>query len=267
MIFFILMKIRFILLIHLFSLFKCYLSYNHEYDFCNINESKTAYYIIQNIIDHYNIDSKDSFECMISNKNFMNYVEKFIKLEFINKNAYNQVKCPMCDKKFKNKNYLNMHYKIFHQSNSNMNNSNETQPLSYCPADFCRYINCDRYKRYLGLSVDTSKDNSYSNRQPKESIQECNKELIHFYRHNCMKILENCLGNIAEEPAAEKYFEFYTNICMKIKCNRDDPGYNSFKEELSPEGDLFDALRLITIYIVSICIIIYLLIIWVSKYS
>jgi hypothetical protein len=259
------MKFNSILLLVLSITFiKSCQSKNLTYDFCNINESKVANGIILNILEYFSLNNKDSKQCQISTGSFTDYVESFIKLENFNKNAYSQFKCPMCEKKFKNKNFLNMHYKIFHLSRTN---KNDIETSTYCPADFCRFINCDRYKRYLGLTYDSIKDNSFSNRQPQENIQECNKELIEFYRKSCMKMINNCLGSLTEESSAEKYYEYFNNFCLKIKCNKDDPVYNSFNQDLQPEGGMYDALRLLILYIVSIFIIIYLLIIWVSKYS
>jgi hypothetical protein len=257
--------------LNIFSIFIIYLIHTQlihqansfRYDYCNINESKAAYVIIKEAIEYFNLSNNTQNEkCLLLNSNIINYYERFDFLESENKNSYNQFKCPECNKRFKNKSYANLHYKLFHISTR----ENYTSKFM-CPGDLCKILNCDRYKSYLAIPFpDNSNQTQIYNKQVIERYQECNKHLVDFYRSSCLKLISNCLDHLEEENRLDKYFEFYNNFCMKIDCERPEMKYE-YKKDLQREGGLWDMLRMILVYIVSIFIFIFMLIIWISKYS
>lgn len=238
------------------------------YDFCNINESKTAYFIIKDIEEYFNKNSKkisNNEKCFLFNKKMINYYENFYHLQRVNKKSYNQFKCTECEKKFKNIGFLNLHFKIFH-----FNKDNLIDKL-YCPADFCKILNCDRYKNYFSIPFpDNSKDSMTYSRSVKEKIEECNDSLVNFYRKTCMLLARNCFDS------NENYFDYYKNFCLKIQCHEENT-FNlmtqeknkkqTTQNELRSESTLWEALQIIFMYIISIFSFIYILIIWVSHYS
>jgi hypothetical protein len=238
-------------------------SQQYANDFCNINDAKSVYFIIKDIIEYFELEkninvTKDN--CTILNKNLINYYERFALLEINNKNSYNNFKCSDCDKKFKNKAFLNLHYKIFHIS------PNPTyHDKYYCPGDFCPMVNCDRYKNYYAIPfTENTRDTYMHNRQPVEKYQKCNPSLVGFYKRTCMKLIKDCF----KKDNFESYFSYYRHLCMKIECDGDEgrlKGKDNY--EMSRDGGIWDALRLIFIYIISISIFIYILIIWISKYT
>jgi hypothetical protein len=263
-------KMKFgLFLISLFYFFKAEKILKYEY--CNINESKTIYYIIKDLQEHFSLNkylmmNNDRERCMILSEelNFLNYSEKYFNLDFLNRNSYNQFKCSECDKKFKSKSLLHIHFKLFHTDSQN--------PGNVCPASFCRFFNCERYKSYYQIPYpDNSRDSLIYNKPGKENIQECNPELVGFYRKSCMKMVEGCFENDFS------YFEFYKNFCMKIECktgkeedssrNYKQQGSLSNVEELSKDFDYWHVMEVVFMYIISIFAFIYILIVWVSHYS
>lgn len=232
-------------------------------DFCNINESQAAFLIINDIVEYFKINNTQSSDekCLLLNENLINYYKGFVELEKSSKHKHQTVKCNLCEKSFKNRSFLNLHFKLFHLSK--IKNFSEKY---YCPGDFCRFINCDRYKNYYGISFpDNSLNSINNNNQVKEKYQECNKELISFYKNSCMKLIAECF---LDEEDNDKYFEYYNNFCMKITCerNKENSGF-SYNLDLHTEGSVWETLRIVILYIVSIFILIYLMIIWIMKYS
>jgi hypothetical protein len=226
-------------------------------DFCNINESKAAYYIMKDITNYFKLKNDRNNKCLVLNEYLVKYYERFNILEIINKNSYSSFKCGECEKIFKNKGYLYLHYKLFHLTKLDSN--------YYCPADLCIFMNCDRYKSYLGIPFpENSIDKMKYNRPVREKYQECNKNLIVFYKSTCMKLIGECFDHF--EFNIDNYFEFYENFCMKIECGRDTENPQiSYNLDLPKEGSIWDAIRMVILYIVSIFAFIFILIIWISK--
>jgi hypothetical protein len=228
------------------------------YDFCNVNESKAAFFIIQDIFNHFDLTKWSDKKCFLLNQNLKNYYVRFDNLEKNNINVYSNFKCADCGKRFKNKSFLNMHYKIFHLSTiQNINTK------YYCPSDLCRFINCDRYKYYFSLPFNEAQVSG--NYQLLEKYEECNEKLVNFYRQGCMQLLEDCF-DLKEEKHYDYYTEFYNNFCMKINCERKSREFD-YQSDLSKEGSIWDIVRIVAIYILSIFSFIYILIVWISKYS
>jgi hypothetical protein len=213
-------------------------------DYCHINESKLAHSIITDLIEYLGEENINNKNCMLANKNLTNYIERFIYLDEQNIAAYTNFKCFDCDKRFKRKDQLHLHYRLFHL--------NENQ--YYCPSDFCRFLNCDRYKSYFQIEK-----YDYTTLAPAKQVREkeleCNKELISFYRNSCMKLIDSCISN------PENYFLLFKNFCAKINC---EEGKGSI---LYRETHTWETFHVIVMYLVSLLIFLYLLIIWVNKYS
>lgn len=233
-----------------FLFFQLLMNISSQYinDYCNINDSKTVYLIIKDTIEHFNLKEKinSTGNCMITNPNISNYYERFAILELSNKSSYGLLKCPECKKKFKVKPFLDLHYKLFHASKLK-----EYKHDYYCPGDFCNYFDCNRYKNYFSIPKSDQVRDATLNNQPIEKAQKCNISLLGFYKQMCMKMVEGCFDEESD------YVLFYKNVCDQIKCIRSDTFIS--------EGSLFDAMRLVFIYILSIGILIYLIIIWISK--
>ena len=225
---------------------------NREYltdDYCNINESKEIYYIMQDIVEYFSLSqSSTNAQCLILNEQFHKYTKNFFELDKTNKVGVQTLKCSQCNKKFRGANLLNLHYKLFHLNNTEND---------ICPGDFCQSMNCEKYKKYYGVKfIDNSKDLIMYNRQPIEKKQICNKELIPFYKDTCMKLVEGCFGD--DEDKISEYFDVF---CNKINCDI------SYRNQLQKEGSFFDVIRIIFMYITGILTFIYLLIIWLTKFS
>jgi hypothetical protein len=211
-----------------------------KYDYCNINESRIAYSIISEIQDYVSHTGKS--ECAIFNKSLTNYLEKFNELDISNKSAYNNFRCSECEKRFKRRDQLHLHYKLFHL---------EHEPQDYCPYDLCNFINCERYKTYASIEK-YEYSGTTPNRQLKEKHLECNPELVSFYRSSCMKLVKDCF-----QP--DEYFNYYKHICSKIDCIEDN--------KLKRAGSAWNTLHIIFVYIISFVVFLYLLIIWINKYT
>lgn len=226
------------------------------YDYCNINESKTAYLIINEAKEYFNLTNE---KCLLLNNNFKNYYERFDNLEKDNKNAYGVYKCTECDKKFKSLPFLNLHYRLFHTSKIDNYHS-----LYYCPSDLCNFLNCDRYKYFLGIPFpESNKEAAKFHRIVTEKTHKCDKDLVNFYRNSCMKMIEGCLN---EETDIDKYFDYYENFCLKIDCEREAPEYN-YKHDLPKDEGALQIFRIIFIYVVLLFSFIYIVVVWISKYS
>jgi hypothetical protein len=215
-------------------------------DYCHITDSKVAYAVITDLIDYIDTTittAEKEKTCILKNKNLTNYLERYLHLDDQNKSYYSNFRCFDCDKRFKRKDQLYLHYKLFHQSES---------PY-YCPSDFCAFLNCDRYRGYYSIEK-----HDYSTlpvqKQVKEKHLECNKELVQFYRNSCMKILEDCV------PDPKDMFVFYKNFCSRITCGGDG-------NVLPRDSISWETFNTVMMYLVSFVIFLYLLIIWVNKYS
>jgi hypothetical protein len=212
-----------------------------KYDYCNINESRIAYYIIAEIQEHISNTLIPNSSCFISNKRLSNYLEKFNLLDINNKSSYNNFKCSECEKKFKRRDLLHLHNKLFHSDES----------INYCPYDLCNFLNCDRYKTYSSIEK-YEYSGSQPNKQLKEKYLECNPDLISFYKSSCMKIVKDCFDPV-------DYFTYYKHVCAKIDCIEDN--------KLKKNGSVWDTLHLIFAYVISFIVFLYLLIIWINKYT
>lgn len=228
------------------------------YDYCNVNDSRTVYHIIKDIVSYFKINKENlylsSSKCFIIDDMFLSYLNKFHLLESVNLSASIIVKCPYCQKKFRSRPFLHLHYRLSHLS------SDERYDREYfCPGDFCKGINCDRYKIFYSIPyIDANgKDILTYNRQPISKTQVCNPELIPFYKNLCMKLIEGCF---AEEEEG-KYYLYYKNICQKITC---EYGINN---QLNQSGEVWGVLRMIFMYITGISAFIYLLVVWLTKYA
>ncbi len=229
------------------------------YDFCNINDSKAAFIIIKDIQNHFNLEkNQEKGKCLILNDNIKNYYVRFENIEKFNYNVYANFKCTDCSKKFKSRSLLNLHYKLFHLSK--VNNVNMKY---FCPSDFCRFLNCDRYKFYFSMPFADSP--AAGNYQLLEKHEECNPSLVKFYRQGCMKLLEDCL-NLEDEKSIDALFNFYNNFCMKIDCARQSKEFD-YHKDLQKEAGIWDVLYVISVYVTSILAFIYMLVVWISKYS
>lgn len=222
-----------------------------HYDYCNINDSKTVYYIIQDLISYFNINPTNN-KCLLVDNVFTEYTNNFISLDNSLMKGTQIIKCPFCNKKFRSKNLLNMHYKLFHLSNNSTTTTN-----NICLGDYCKGLNCDRYKKFFDIKyLDNTRETFMYNRQPIERIQFCNKDLIPFYKNMCMKMIDGCFND-----DNDKVFMYYQYICNRIDCDI------TYDKQLTKEGAFSGLLRIIFMYIVSVLCIIYLILIWLNKYT
>ncbi len=271
---------------------------NFKYDYCDINQSRLAVFIIEEIrkfiiknneglINKVNTSSEENTKdknCLIMNEKLIEYVNHFDEIEEINKSLYGVFKCDKCHKKFKSKEFLFLHYKIFHLANENYVISVSTdfidiidnpQYKHICPSDLCIILNCKRYKTFLNLSKDETNIMKYKN-------FECNTSLENFYKRYCMRLIENCF--LKEDD----YFDFFRIFCESNRCDNDKYNndedinilfktnrtnekisilkkqYNSFSE-LPKENSVFYIFYNIFIYLVTLLAFIYILIIWISR--
>lgn len=218
-------------------------------DYCNINESKAIYFMIQDIISYFglNVPHSNNSSCLLLDEKFTQYSKHFISFNKSKKIGGQTLKCSVCEKKFRSNPLLNLHYKLFHLNNSN----------NICPGDFCQSMNCERYKRFYEIKyIDNSNDMFMYNRQPTEKKQICNKELVPFYKDTCMKLVEGCFNN-----DENKLYTYYNNLCGKINCD------TSYHNQLQKESTFLDVIRIIFIYISGIFMLVYLLVIWLIKFS
>lgn len=227
------------------------------YDYCNINDSRTVYYMIKDIVSFFNINKVDdhlfSSKCFLIDKTFSNYLNKLSLLEAANLPGSIIVKCPYCEKKFRSRPFLYLHYKLKHLSSEN-----KYDKEYFCSGDFCKGMNCERYKTFYSISsIDSnSKDILAYNRQPITKTQVCNPELIGFYKSICMKVIQGCF-----QEDEDKYISYYKIICQKITC---ESGHDN---QLNQSGEVWGVLRMIFMYIAGISSFIYLLIVWLTKYA
>ena len=71
-----------------------------------------------------------------------------------------------------------------------------------------------------------------------------------------MKLIEGCFGE-----DKEKYYNYYKYICKEIKC------INSDKEQIVKESDMGDIFRYILMYVFGMLCFIYILILWINKFT
>ena len=227
------------------------------YDYCNMKESEIVYYIFQDVIEYFNISNNsnnlnyinNNNQCLILSNEFNSYIKLFISFLTLNKNSFNNYQCGICQKKFKSIKLFNLHYKLFHFSD------NLTEFI--CPSDYCKSVGCDRYYKFFNIKKDEEVDykNEKYNRQPKEKKQKCSPILIPFYKDTCMKLIHDCFKN------KDEYYIYYKYICNQITCNL------SYDNLLLGESSFGDVVRMVAMYIVGILIFIYLIVIWLVKYT
>jgi hypothetical protein len=225
-----------------------------------MKESEIVYYIFQDVIEYFNItknlDNLNSInnninnnQCLIISNEFNSYIKLFISFITLNKNSFNNYQCGICSKKFKNYNLFNLHYKLFHFS------KNLTEFI--CPSDYCKSVGCDRFYKFFNIKKDEDIDykNEKYNRQPKVKKQKCSPVLIPFYKDTCMKLIHNCFNN------KDDYYIYYNYICNQITCNL------SYDNLLLGESSVVDVVRMVAMYIIGILSFIYLIVIWLVKYT
>ena len=220
-------------------------------DFCNIGQSQIIIHFFQDIFGYFNSSdllNKNNDKCLILDNIFNNYYFPFGQIQKFNKESFIYYTCPICQKDFKTNSLLNLHYKLFHMK------YNESL---ICPGDFCMSINCNRYYDYFDVKkFSKSPQDVKFNRQPVEKDENCVEELIFFYKSNCMKLIEGCFGE-----DKDKYYRYYKYICNEIKCK------NDISSQIEKESNLGDLFRYICLYLLGILGIIYLIIIWLTKYA
>ena len=271
------------------------------YNYCDIEESRLAVSIIQNIKNFINIKNlflKDSVKkykkntCLINNKKLTEFIIFFENLERESKRPYNLYACSLCEKTFQSKYFFFLHYKFFHLKNIQkiidinklhsstikdhlFNLINKDLENIVCPSDLCLVLNCDRYKKYL--KYEKNQDDKFKYKQI-----ECNSLLENFYLKSCMRLVKDCF--LSDDKT--EYFEFYKNFCRRKKCNfiNIDNGEklenkgnkknsldliikkNDF-EKLSSDETFLNYLKIIIFYLLSVFGLIYILSIWIVKYS
>ena len=217
-------------------------------DYCNIAQSQITIQFFENIFEYFNSSDIQKDQCLILDDIFNNYYSQFIKIFEFNKDSFIYFTCPLCHKDFKTNSLLNLHYKLFHM---------KLDESLICPGDFCLSINCNKYYDYFNIKK-YSKDpgDVKFNRQPIEKDEKCSDELIFLYRSNCMKLIEGCFGD-----DKDKYFKYYKYLCKEIKCK------NFGDEQITKESDVGDIFRYILMYVFGMLCSIYLLILWLNKFT
>jgi hypothetical protein len=220
-------------------------------DYCNIGQSRITINFFKEILNYFNaseFQNNHNNKCLILDEIFNDYYSQFDKILFYNKESYIYFTCPLCKKDFKTDTLMNLHYKLFHMK---YNDS------LICPGDFCMSINCIRYYDYFYVKKYSKNPQDVKfNRQAIEKDETCTDELIFFYKSNCMKLIEGCFGD-----NKDKYFKYYKYICKEIKCK------NSNNEQIINESDIGDIFRYILMYVFGMLCFIYLLILWLNKFS
>ena len=214
-------------------------------DYCNINEGKIVYYLFRDIENYFKLNNSKS--CLILDEKFSYYIEQFLTIGEANKVTYNNFKCPICTKKFRSIYLLYLHYKLFHLKREKKNNL-------FCLSDFCQSINCRRYGDFFNIKLNLPGNENF-NKQPIEKVQVCDPDLIQYYKNTCMKLVEGCFDD------KKKLFKYFKYICNEIKCENGKEVY------LEKDSSLYDVVRVIFMYICGILSFIYLIIIWLTKYS
>ena len=221
-------------------------------DYCNVDQSQITIRFFKEILEYFNsvenITEINNNKCLILDYKFNNYYSQFEKLKILNKDSFVYYTCPICQKDFKSNSLLNLHYKLFHMK------YNESL---ICPGDFCLSINCNKYYDYFDIKkLSKNPQDVKFNRQPAEKDEKCVDELVFFYKTNCMKLIEGCFGD-----DKDKYYLYYKYICNEIKCG------NDFESKLTKESNFSDIFRYICMYLFSILSIIYLILVWLTKYA
>ena len=218
------------------------------YDYCNIGQSQITIQFFNEIFEFFNSSNIENNQCFILDEIFNNYYSQFDKILKFNKDSYIYFTCPLYHKDFKTSSLLNLHYKLNHM---------KLDESLVCPADFCLSINCNKYYEYFNVKRYSKEPSDVKfNRQPIEKDEKCNEELIFFYKTNCMKLIEGCFGE-----DEEKYYNYYKYICKEIKC------INSDKEQIVKESDIGDIFRYILMYVFGMLCFIYILILWINKFT
>ena len=218
------------------------------YDYCNIAQSQIINYFFKIISEYFNISDINNDKCFILDNIFNNYYSQFDKISEFNKDSFVYFTCPICHKDFKTNPLLNLHYKLEHM---------KLEESLVCSGDFCLSINCNKYFEFFNIKRYSKEPGDVKfNRQPIEKEENCSDDLIFLYKSNCMKLIEDCFGD-----NKEKYFLYYKYICKEIKCK------NSNNEQIIKESDIGEIFRYILMYIFGMLCFIYLLILWMNKFS
>ena len=217
-------------------------------DYCNVAQSQIVNQLFNIILEEFNSSYIRNDKCFILDNIFNNYYSKFDKILQFNKNSFLYYTCPLCQKDFKTNSLLNLHYKLFHM---------KLDESLICPGDFCLSVNCNKYYEFFNIKKYSKEPGDVKfNRQPIEKDEKCIDDLIFFYKRNCMKLIEQCFGD-----DKNKYYEYYKYLCKGINCN-------TFKEEqITEESDVGDIFRYILMFVFGILCFIYLLILWLNKYT
>lgn len=218
-------------------------------DYCNIGQSRITINFFKEILNYLNAtEFQNNNKCLILDEIFNNYYSQFDKILYYNKESYIYFTCPLCQKDFKTDSLLNLHYKLFHM---NYNDS------LICPGDFCMSINCFRYYDYFYVKKYSKNPQDVKfNRQAIEKDETCSEDLIFFYKSNCMKLIEGCFGD-----DKQKYYKYYKYICNEIRCKI------SIDSQISQESNFWEVARFILMYLFGILSIIYLIIVWLTKFA
>jgi len=211
-------------------------------DYCNIGQSRITINFFKEIFNFFNVSESQNDhnnKCLILDDIFNNYY---------NKESYIYFTCPLCKKDFKTDTLMNLHYKLFHMK------YNESL---ICPGDFCMSINCIRYYDYFYVKKYSKNPQDVKfNRQAIEKDEICTEELIFFYKSNCMKLIDGCFGE-----DKQKYYKYYKYICNEISCKI------SIDSQISQESNFWEIVRFILMYLFGILSVIYLIIVWLTKYA
>ena len=213
-------------------------------DYCNINEGKIVYLLFRDVEQYFKFNNNNS--CLIMEEKFTNYLEQFLVLGETNKVTYNNFKCPVCTKKFRSIYLLYLHYKLFHLKRDENN--------FICLSDFCQSVNCRRFSEFYNIKLNLPGNDNY-NKQPIHKVQACDPDLIQYYKNTCMKLVEGCFDD------KRKLYKYFKYICNEIKCELGKEEY------LEKDSSLLEVVRVIFMYIFGILSIIYLIIVWLTKYS
>lgn len=205
------------------------------------------------------------------------FFETMFQLEAANTNNYSNNKCFICGKTFKKRDLLIKHWQLFHlrtekvnindNNNNNENNDTNTNEIllsmqNFCLADYCNVFNCNRYIEYLYGKDYLINDKDYSLSSVNDREFECKKELLPLYKASCMNLLSNCFDRKKVSFEDEKILvkDFYEVFCMKINCE-----FNSSNNILKLPGSSYIVIKMIFSYLVFVFILVYVIIIWVSK--
>ena len=217
-------------------------------DYCNIAQTQIITQFFDIILEYFNSSNIKTDKCFILERIFNNYYSQFDKILKFNKDSYIYFTCPLCHKDFKTNSLLNLHYKLFHM---------KLDESLACPGDFCLSINCNKYYEYFNMKKYSKEPGDVKfNRQPIEKEEKCVDDLIFLYKRNCMKLIEGCFGE-----DKDKYFKYYKYICKEIKCR------NFNEEQITKESDVGDIFRYILMYVFGMLCFIYLLILWLNKFT